>query len=233
MTPQRPTCSSTSTTRALSLVAALLLIAAAASAQRGLFRVERDSLPALRGFALSIDLAGPAQLALGDHGELEAALKVNLHNQYFPTVEVGYGKASHDDDPVTGITYTTAAPYFRLGCDLNLLKDKRRKNRLYGGLRYAFTAYKADISQPSLQDPVWGWAAPVSVEGASCSQHWLELLVGVDAAVAGPLHLGWSVRYKRRLAHKDTEAGEAWYVPGYGKQGDTRLGATFNVIIDI
>lgn len=210
-----------------------MLIAATAAAQSGLFRVGRDSLPALRGLALSIDLAGPAQLALGDHGEVEGALRANLHNQYFPVAEIGYGKARHDDDPVTNITYKTAAPYFRLGCDLNLLKNKRTKNRLYGGLRYAFTAYKADIAQPSLTDPVWGWSAPVAVSGERCSQHWVELLVGVDAAVAGPIHLGWSVRYKRRVAHKDTSAGQAWYVPGYGKQGDTRLGATFSVAVDI
>jgi len=236
MTPQRPTCSSTSTTLAHRLLALLLAVAAAAAQSAGqsrLFSIERDSVPLLRGFAVSIDLAGPAQLALGDHGEIEGALRLNLHDQYFPIVEIGYGKADHSDDVVTGISYTTSAPYARIGCDLNLLKNKHSKNRLYGGLRYAFTSYKVSIAQPAFQDPVWGWSAPVGVDGERCSQHWLEAVVGIDAAIAGPLHLGWSVRYKRRIAHSDTAAGQSWYVPGYGRQGDTRLGATFNVIIDI
>jgi hypothetical protein len=55
----------------------------------------------------------------------------------------------------------------------------------------------------------------------------------VDATILGPLHLGWSVRYKRRLAHDDGIIGRTWYVPGYGKEGSSRLGGTFNVIIDI
>ena len=59
------------------------------------------------------------------------------------------------------------------------------------------------------------------------------MVLGLDTRLWGPLHLGWSVRYKLRLAHKDSSAGNTWYVPGYGKYGDTRIGANFNVIIDI
>lgn len=205
----------------------------AARAQGKLFSIQKDTIPLFRGFALSFDLAGAAQRAMSDYGQYEAALRVNIHDQYFPVFEMGYGMSEHSDDLVTGIRYKANAPYFRVGCDLNLLKDKHQPNRLYGGFRYAFTYYKADVEQSTLEDPVWGWAAPVSIEGASCYQHWLELVFGVDAKIWGPLHLGWSARWRRRIAHDEGAAGNAWYVPGYGKAGDTRLGATFNVIIDI
>ena len=67
-----------------------------------------------------------------------------------------------------------------------------------------------------------------------CNYHWIEAVVGVDAKIYGPLHLGWSLRYKRRIAHKEEgDFGNTWYVPGFGIFGDTRLGGTFNVIIDI
>ena len=66
-----------------------------------------------------------------------------------------------------------------------------------------------------------------------CNQHWAEVVLGLQTKIAGPVHLGWSVRYKMRLAHKDSSAGNTWYVPGYGKYGGTRIGADFNVIIDI
>lgn len=229
MTLRHLICTFTSTI-AISLA---LLHPTTGTAQSKLFAIEKDSVPMLRGFSVSVDLAGPAQLLLGDYGEIEGALRLNLHDQYFPIIEIGYGKADHDEDEVTGISYKTSAPYFRLGCDLNLLKNKHTPNRLYGGIRYAFTSYSVDIARPGLQDPVWGWDTPVSLTGEKCRQHWIELVVGVDAKIVGPLHLGWNVRYKRRISHSDTSAGQTWYVPGYGKQGDTRLGANFNVIIDI
>ena len=63
--------------------------------------------------------------------------------------------------------------------------------------------------------------------------HWLELAFGVDAKIWGPVHLGWSVRYKRRLFHREGDVGDAWYVPGYGRNGGSRIGGTFNLIFDL
>ena len=214
-------------------VSALLLAAAmAAHAQGKLFAIKKDSVPVLNGFAVSVNVAGPVILALSDYGEYEAAVRLNLHDQYFPTVEVGYGKAEHDDE-VTGLYYKTQAPFFRIGCDLNLLKNKHSANRLYAGLRYAFTSYKVDMAHPTFEDPVWQWDTGFSISGMDCNQHWMEVVFGLDSKIWGPFHLGWSVRYKLRLAHNDGTAGNTWYVPGYGKYGDTRIGANFNVIIDI
>jgi hypothetical protein len=63
--------------------------------------------------------------------------------------------------------------------------------------------------------------------------HWVEALVGLDAKIWGPLHLGWNVRYKLRVSHKEGDFGTTWYVPGFGTNDNGRLDATFNVIIDI
>ena len=215
----------------LAVSLALLLTSAAASAQ--LFRLQRDSVPLLRGFQVSFDVFGAGMLVLSDYGQYEGALRLNLHDQWFPIVEAGIGKARHENDMVTGLSYKTTAPYFRLGADVNLLKNKHQSNRLYGGFRYAFTSYKIDLWRENLPDPVWQWNSGFGAFGEKCSQHWLEVVFGVDAQVMGPLHLGWSVRYKRRLFHSDGVVGKTWYVPGYGIWGDTRLGGSFNVIIDI
>ena len=211
----------------------LLMLATGASAQLKFFSLQKDSIPTFRGFAVSFDLVGMAMLQMSDHGEYEGALRVNIHDEWFPIVEAGYGKADHKDDVVTGITYRTKAPYFRVGIDKNLLKDKHGANRLYGGLRYAFTSYKVDLDRQNFPDPVWQWDTSFGVREEPCNYHWLEAVLGVDAKIFGPLHLGWSIRYKRRLAHSDGIIGRTWYVPGFGIDGDTRLGGTFNVIIDI
>ena len=224
-------CISTSI-RKLAISLLLLTMSSAASAQMKFFTIQKDSIPLFRGFAVSFDLVGAGMLALSDYGQYEAALRVNLHDEWFPIVEAGVGKATHDDE-VTQLYYSTSAPYFKVGIDKNMLKDKHGPNRLYVGLRYGFTSYKIDLSRPDFPDPVWLWNTGFGVKDASCQYHWAEVVIGVDAKVFGPLHLGWSVRYKQRLAHSEEgEFGNPWYVPGFGTY-NTNLGATFNVIIDI
>lgn len=191
-----------------------------------------DSVPWFKGFAVSVDLVGPLQMALGSYGQYEAALRLNLKDRYFPIIELGYGRASDDDD-VTRLSYRSKAPYGRIGIDYNLLKNKHDKYRLYGGVRYAFTSFKFDVWHPGLKDPVTGALTEYSAYDVKCSQHWAEVVFGVDASIWGPLHLGWSVRYRRRIAIDKGTMGNVWYVPGYGLSDQTNLGGTFNVSIDI
>jgi len=212
----------------------LLLIAMATctQAQVKFFSIQKDSIAFFRGFAVSFDMAGAGMLMLSDYGQYEAALRVNLHDEWFPIIEAGIGKAEHDDE-VTQINYSTSAPYFKIGIDKNMLRDKHGPNRLYLGLRYGFTSYKIDITHPVFQDPYWQWDIGYSIKDAACKYHWAEIVFGVDAKIFGPLHLGWSVRYKQRLAHSEEgDWGKPWYVPGFGTY-DTKIGGTFNVIIDI
>ena len=218
--------------RRLAISLLLLSAVSATQAQMKFFTMQKDSVPLFRGFSVSFDLVGAGLLAFSDYGQYEGALRVNLHDEWFPIVEVGLGKAEHNDE-VTRLYYKTSAPYFRVGIDKNLLKNKHGKNRLYGGLRYAYTSYKVDIARPELSDPYWKWDAMYDIKGASCYYHWIEAVIGIDAKIFGPLHLGWSVRYKRRIAHSKQDFGNTWYVPGFGTDDDTKLGGTFNVIIDI
>ena len=218
--------------RRIAISLLLLMAVLDASGQMKFFSLQKDSIPLFRGFSVSYDLVGAGMMAFSDYGQYEGALRLNLHDEWFPILEAGWGKANHDDE-VTRIYYSTSAPYFRIGIDKNLLKNKHGRNRLYGGLRYAFTSYKVDISRPDFPDPVWKWDTGYGVKDESCNYHWLEAVVGIDAEIYGPLHLGWSLRYKRHIAHRDGEMGNTWYVPGFGIYGDTRLGGTFNVIIDI
>jgi len=217
----------------LSVSLLLLLMAVPSMAQLKMFRMENDSIPLFRGFSVSFDVVGAAMLAFSDHGEIGGALRINLHDQWFPVFEAGIGRANHENDKVTGITYKTSAPYFRIGMDWNILRNKHQSNRLYAGLRYAFTSYKVDVIRDELPDPVWQSKAGFGVEGLACSMHWAEIVVGIDARIYGPFHLGWDVRYRRRLVHKEGDLGNTWYVPGFGINDQDKLAANFNVIIDI
>lgn len=218
--------------RRLAISLLLVAMATGTQAQMKFFTLQKDSVALFRGFAVSFDLAGAGMLMLSDYGQYEAALRVNLHDEWFPIVEAGIGKAKHDNE-VTLLHYSTSAPYYKIGIDKNMLRDKHGPNRLYLGVRYGFTSYKIDLARPDFPDPVWQWDTSYGMRDIACKYHWAEFLIGIDAKLFGPLHLGWSVRYKQRLSHsEDGDWGKPWYVPGFGTY-DTKLGATFNVIIDI
>jgi hypothetical protein len=191
-----------------------------------------DSIPLYRGVQVMVDAVGAIQLAVSDYGQYEAAVRVNLKDRYFPVAELGLGKADHNDD-VTQVSYHTSAVYGRLGCDFNILKNKHDIYRLYVGGRYAYTSFSYDVDHSDLTDPVWGDRVPFHEHDIKANYHWLEAVVGIDAKIWGPVHLGWSARYKRRIHYDNGSLGNVWYVPGYGKQGSTRLGGTFNIIIEI
>jgi len=210
----------------------MLVAAPVAADAKDSAEIKNDSVPLFNGIAVSVDLVGPMQMVFGDYGQYEAALRINLEDRYFPIVELGIGKADHNDD-ATDITYNTSAPYAKIGVDFNLLKNKHDIYRLFAGARYAFTSFKYDLSHPGMTDPVWGGMAPYEGYGIKCSYQWLEIVIGVDAKMWGPVHLGWSVRYRSRLSHNDGTMGNTWYVPGFGKAGSSSLGGTFNIAIDI
>jgi len=193
---------------------------------------EVDTVPLFRGLSVSVDAFGAGQMLLSDYGQYEAALRINLKDKYFPVVELGYGKADASDEG-TNLHYKTQAPYGRIGVDWNLMKNKHDIYRLYGGFRYGFTSYKYDLEGPDMTDPVWGMSTPYGAKDVSCNFHWLEGVFGVDAKILGPFRLGWSVRYKRRIAHNDGDLGNTYYVPGFGKQGGSRFGGTFNITFEL
>lgn len=227
----RPRISASVSRAAISLM--LMAASCVGVSAQSVWRLEKDTIPLFRGFAVSFDLAGFAQMQLGTYGQYEGALRLNLHDQYFPIVELGLGRANHEDDEVTGISYKTSAPYFRVGADVNIMNNKHTGNRVFVGLRYGYTNYKVDIHHATFADPTWGWDTTYDVSGAKCNQHWGEILFGLDAKVYGPLHIGWSGRYRFRLSHKDGEMGKTWYVPGYGIQDSSVLGYSFYVSFDI
>ena len=212
----------------------LALGALSASAQGLKQQTERpDTTRFFCGLQVMVDAVGPIQPAVSDYGQYEAALRINFKDKYFPVFELGYGTANHEDDPVTHVVYKPSAPYGKVGMDFNIMKNKHDIYRVYIGARYAFTTFKYDVASPVLTDPVWKDPAAIQLNNVSASYHWAELLFAVDAKIWGPLHLGWSVRYRRRLAHNDGESGNVWYVPGFGKTGNSRLGGTFNIIINL
>lgn len=211
----------------------LTLIGGEAKAQKIVIGEMEDSIPLFRGLAVGADLFGAVQRQVSDYGQYEAQLRVNLRDKYFPVFELGIGDANHEEDAVTGIAVKTRAPYGRIGCDFNVMKNKHDVYRIYIGARVAYTAFDFDLKHKGVSDPVYGGLAPYGLENEKCNACWLEGAFTVDAKILGPMRLGWSVRYRRRIASDLGSAGDVWYIPGYGRSDKTNIGGTFNIAFEI
>lgn len=193
---------------------------------------QSDSIPFFAGFALGIDIVAPIMKAVGSYGGYEASLRANIRQKWFPVAELGYGTCDHTNE-TSHLHYKTSAPYFRIGADYNFNKDLLSGNRIYGGLRLAGTVFKYDLDGPPITDEIWGQSVDFSFAGVSSSAAWAELVFGLEAKIWKNFHIGWSARYKRRIYQKKTDAGAAWYIPGYGRNDSHTFGATFHLIFDI
>lgn len=192
---------------------------------------ESDTIQTFRGIAVSYDIAGTVMRMVGDYGQFEAALRVNIKDRYFPTIELGLGDAKHSAELARDIEAKVSSPYGRIGCDFNMSKNKHDIYRVFVGARYAFTSFKTEANA-NVTDPYWGSTLPYSIKTKSCFFHWAEFLFAVDAQIWGPIRLGWSFRYRAKLGQSDIGDNNLWYIPGYGKDGN-RLGGTFNITVEL
>ena len=220
----------------LLLLTSSLLLPTPAHAQKKdkeTLKAEYKASPLYQGTSIGIEIAGAGGYLLGsDMLSSEIILQTNLKNRFLPVIEVGYGKTDVIND-ANDMHYKTSAPYFRIGMDYNFTKKWYTGNRLYLGLRYAFTSFKYDISSPGFADPVWGNEVPFVFNGLSANSHWGEIVFGIETRIWKIFHLGWNVRYKIRMSHSEAPQGSPWYVPGFGKYGNSCIGGTFNIIFDI
>lgn len=194
-------------------------------------RLHRED-PLFAGVSVSADVCGAVMATFCSYGQYEGAVRVNLKNRFFPIAEVGLGKSDHTDDESDN-HFRVSAPYFRIGCDYNVAKDKFSGNRIFVGVRYGYTSFKYDMSGPPIQDAIWGTEIPFHFTNISGNAHWGELVVGLEAKVWKFFHLGWSARYRLRFSEKQAPMGRAWYLPGFGKNDNSAFGGTFNIIFDI
>ncbi len=167
-------------------------------------------------------------------GQYEVGAHFGLKRKFYPAVEVGIGQSNYTSDR-TNIHFKTHSPYFRVGMDYNLNKDRQSRNRYFLGVRYGFSTFTYDLEGPSVTDDYWGQTYPYEIDGAKGTAHWGELLFGIQSQLWKFIHLGWTVRYKARFHESMAEPGHVFYIPGYGKNGSSSscFGGSFNVIFEL
>lgn len=217
----------------ISILAVSLLAPCQAGAQQARETASADSTRLFEGVSVGVDLLGAGQCVLSDYGQYEASLRLNLRGRYFPVVELGIGEADADD-VTTSVRYKTRAPYGRVGCDFNLLRNKHDLYRLYAGARLAYTSFHYDVTTSApVPDPVWGGTASYSATDVEAKACWAEVCGGIDVTIWRFVHMGWMVRYRARLSQSHGTVGEPYYIPGFGRNGSSRIGATFNLSFEL
>ena len=186
--------------------------------------------PVFRGCYLSVDAFGYIYpLFVKDkYYSTEVSLSANLKNRFFPVVEVGVGYTDIVSQ-LYEIDYSTRAPYFRVGMDYNMQYKNNKPGYIYLGARVGYTAFEYNVDAPLLVDPVWGDEAPMVLTDMPCRAVWGEAVGGVRAEIAKNFCMGWSLRYKYLFYRGPVANGGPWYIPGFGTDKRTALGATYTL----
>ncbi len=154
----------------------------------------RDSIGTFRGVAVSIDAVGLLQRALSSYGQYEAAVRVNIKDRFFPVAELGWGSANTTNE-LKGTNYKTRAPYGRIGCDINVAKNRHDDYRIYAGVKSgqqmrlsldrSLHRHRCQDSRsvaPGVDSPLQGAHPPESSRSGRavvCARIWQERLVAV------------------------------------------------------
>lgn len=191
-----------------------------------------EKAPWLSGIAVSTDIVGFAMKAVGaKFANMEVGARLNLFDKFFPVAELGIGDCSREGADNAN-RFSATAPYMRFGLDYNVNK-KHNGNRLFAVMRYGLSTFSYDIGNPDFQDPVYGGQTGLSLSGEKATAQWIEFGIGLETKLWRFVRLGWSMRYKKRLMLSKPESGEPYFVPGFGKNGDSAWGGTVNLVFDV
>lgn len=159
------------------------------------------------------------------YGGIDFVASLNLHNRYFPTIEVGIGMAKNTPSGNNFTYRSPLAPYFKIGADYNFLYNSNPDYKFFAGVRYGFSNFRYEIPEAMLPDDYWGDHVDISIPPTSVTVGWFEIGVGLRVHVWGPISAGWSVKYHTLLHHSSVKTGDPWYIPGYGTFNSSLSGA--------
>lgn len=193
-------------------------------------RVPKMEYPLFHALNIGLNVWDPVMRAFGQkYGIADAWVELSLHNRYKPIVEVGLGTAS---DTPSGMNYTYRSPmsvYFRIGANYNFLYNSNPDYSFYAGLRYGFAPFSYSLENVTLDSPYWDETVNFNIPSQRVTAGWLEVALGLQVKLWGPISAGWSLRYKAKLHESKTTFGQPWYIPGYGTR-NTNISGSFSII---
>lgn len=132
--------------------------------------------------------------------------------RYFLVFEYG---AWSINDPLRNGTYTNDGNYYRVGIDVNFLKNDPEKNMFFLGGRFGHSSYSDRVTYIHEVPP---FPTPeVTVENPLVIATWVELTSGIKVKVWKFFWLGATARFKFGLDLDGNGPLQSYDVPGFGR----------------
>ena len=147
--------------------------------------------------------------------------------RYYLAVDYGYWARKYSSD---SSDYANHGGYWRVGVDVNFLKNDPDRNMFFIGLRYGTSVFGEDLTV-TRYDPVWG-ALHSDFTSANVNAHWFELTTGLRVKIWKMIWLGYTARLKFGLTTGSTADMLPSDVPGYGRANtDSYWGFNYQILI--
>ncbi len=175
-----------------------------------------DNYIRMKGLRISTDITRPFQdlWIKGNRYGSEFSVDMELWPNLFPVFETGldYMKLN-----TSYVNYKSSGSYSRIGIDYNVLQAENTndKNIFVVGLRYGFALAKQQVNSYTI-DSYWNTVTS-DFASQNYGAHWAEFLIGMKGEVIKNIYLGWTIRGKILINHKDLGMPPVFFIPGYGK----------------
>lgn len=162
---------------------------------------------------LSYDLIPPGETVFG-------ALKKGHHFQasidfynYFLVAEYGLSSIARGSD--TTFRYSNDGWYWRIGPEVNFLKNDTKGNSLTFGLRFARSYFSDEITFEATDSPFSSITVREGNNNAVAT--WGELTTGLNVNVWKGLYMGYTIRYKIFRDVDGIGDFSPYDIPGWGQ----------------
>ncbi len=154
---------------------------------------------------------------------------IDIH-RYFLVADMGYAAYSQTDEN-NYHSYESSGRYFRLGPEINFMRNPKLQNVLALGFRYCWTSFRESATYSTYNaienDTYWPEQMLTYVEDGIRGR-WFEVTASLKGRLYKNLYLGTTIRYK--VLPKGTKDGtfRAYYIPGFGKRvNDNNWGLSY------
>jgi len=196
-----------------------------------------DKFIRMKGIRVGYDVTRPIQYLwnIGDRYGSEISFDMEVAPNTFPVFETGWEAQKINSDYMH---YRSSGSYSRLGVDYNFLvaEHKNDKDILFMGLRYGFTLAKQQVE--SFTSTSYWEQSGGRFPSQNFNAHWAEIVLGTRIEVLKNVFLGWSIRGKIEISHKDFDMPPVYFIPGYGKAEngfnfDFSYSVLYNLPVDV
>lgn len=191
---------------------------------KALIEAKRDSLrkaythyPRLNDLAIGFNFIDLVLAAAGQkHFNVDLSLTLNMWNRLQPVIELGIGKAKSTPDDMNFTYNGKISPFARLGVNYNFMFKNNPNFQALVGARLGGSIFKYDITNIQHSNGYWGESTTTSIPQQSSQALWYEIVGGLKVKILRNFSLGWFVKFHNLISEKKNEAGQAWFIPGYG-----------------